>query len=100
MQHVTDLKSHEREAFLTARQLCDSAGVPLISALEDYLHARQLAGAESLAAMATEYSKHFGNITRRATVPEVVTQILEASPLVDCARPTGDRMCSLEFDSQ
>jgi integrase len=78
MQHVTDLKSHEREAFLTARQLCDSAGVPLISALEDYLHARQLAGAESLAAMATEYSKHFGNITRRATVPEVVTQMLEA----------------------
>jgi integrase len=28
--------------------------------------------------MATEYSKHFGNITRRATVPEVVTQMLEA----------------------
>jgi integrase len=78
MQHVTDLKPHERETFLTARQLSDSAGVPLISALEDYLHARQLAGAESLAAMATEYSKHFGNITRRATVPEVVTQMLEA----------------------
>jgi hypothetical protein len=79
MQHVTDLKPHERETFLTARQLSDSAGVPLISALEDYLHARQLAGAESLTAMATEYSKHFGNITRRATVPEVVTQMLEAS---------------------
>jgi integrase len=78
MQHVTDLKPHEREAFLTARQLSDSAGVPLISALEDYLHARQLAGAESLAAMAAEYRKHFGGIIRRATVPEVVTHMLES----------------------
>jgi len=66
MQYVTDLKPHERETFLSARQLSDSAGVPLISALEDYLHARQLAGVESLAAMATEYSKHFGNIGRRS----------------------------------
>ena len=78
MQHVTDLKPHEREAFLTARQLSDSAGVPLISALEDYLHARQLAGAESLAAMAAEYRKHFGGIIRRATVPEVVAHMLES----------------------
>jgi integrase len=78
MQHLTDLKPHERETFLTARKLADTAGVPLIAALEDYLRARQLAGSESLAAMASEYTKHFGNVTRRATVPEVVAQLLES----------------------
>ena len=78
LQHVTDLKPHERDTFLAARKLAEAAGVPLIATLEDYLRARQLAGAESLAAMAAEYSKHFGSITRRATVPEVVAQLLES----------------------
>ena len=78
MQHATDLKPHERDTFLAARKLADDAGVPLIAALEDYLRARKMAGSESLAAMAAEYSKHFGNMTRRATVPEVVTQLLES----------------------
>ena len=78
MQHVTDLKPHERDTFLAARKLADDAGVPLVAALEDYLRARQMAGSESLAAMAAEYSKYFGNVTRRATVPEVVVQLLES----------------------
>jgi integrase len=78
MQHVTDLKPHERDLFLSARKLANEAGVPLIAALEDYLRARRMAGSESLAAMAAEYSKHFGKLTRRATVPEVVAQLLEA----------------------
>jgi hypothetical protein len=64
MQHLTDLKPHERDAFIAARDLADKAGLPLVPAMEDYLRARKLAGTESLAAMATQYAKHFGSATR------------------------------------
>jgi integrase len=76
MQYLTDLKPHERDAFIAARDLADKAGLPLVPAMEDYLRARELAGTESLAAMATQYAKHFGSVVRRATVPEVVKQLV------------------------
>jgi hypothetical protein len=76
MQHLTDLKPHERDAFIAARDLADKAGLPLVPAMEDYLRARELAGTESLAAMATQYAKHFGSVVRRATVPGVVEQLV------------------------
>jgi integrase len=76
MQHVTDLKPHEREAFLTARQLSDSAGVPLISALEDYLHARQLAGAESLADDGLE-----NVVDVEVVTPDEFRKIIHAAPM-------------------
>ncbi|MEN9285452.1 MAG: hypothetical protein RLZZ179_2945 [Verrucomicrobiota bacterium] len=76
MQYLTDLKPHERDAFIAARDLADRAGLPLVPAMEDYLRARELAGTESLAAMATQYAKHFGSVVRQATVPEVVEQLI------------------------
>ena len=78
MQQMTDMKPHDRETYLAVRKMADEAGLPLVSAMEDYLRARKMAGTESLAAMAAEYSKHFGNVTRRATVPEVVAQLLQS----------------------
>ena len=45
--------------------------------MEDYVRARTLAGAESLSVMAMEYGKMFGNIVRRATVPEAVAELLK-----------------------
>ena len=44
--------------------------------MEDYLRARDLSATESLAAMATQYAKHFGSVVRHATVPEVVEQLI------------------------
>jgi integrase len=76
MQHMTDLKPQDRETYLAARQMADEVGLPLVFAMEDYLRARKMAGTESLASMAADYHKHFGNVTRRAAVPEVVTQLL------------------------
>lgn len=78
MQHMTDLKPHDRETYLAVRKMADEAGLPLVSAMEDYLRARKMAGTESLASMAADYLKHFGNVTRRATVPEVVAQLLQS----------------------
>jgi integrase len=77
MQHVTDLKPHERDSFKAAEALLEKIGIPLYAAVEDYVRARTLAGTESLSVMATEYGKMFGNIVRRATVPEVVAELLK-----------------------
>ena len=79
MQHVTDLKPHERDSFKAAENLLEKLGIPLYAAVEDYVRARArtLAGSESLSVMATEYGKMFGKIVRRATVPEVVAELLK-----------------------
>ena len=37
-----------------------------------------IAGSESLAAMAMDYARHFGNVTRRASAPEVVAHPLKS----------------------
>jgi integrase len=75
MQHVTDLKPHERDTFKAAEALLEKLGIPLYAAVEDYVRARTLAGSESLSVMAMEYSKMFGKIVRRATVPEAVAEL-------------------------
>lgn len=77
MQHVTDLKPHERDTYKATEALLEKLGIPLYAAVEDYVRARSLAGSESLSVMATEYGKMFGNIVRRATVPEVVAELLK-----------------------
>jgi integrase len=77
MQYVTDLKPHERDSFKAAETLLEKLGIPLYAAVEDYVRARTLAGSESLSVMATEYGKMFGNIVRRATVSEVVAELLK-----------------------
>jgi integrase len=77
MQHVTDLKPHERDSYKAAETLLEKLGIPLYAAVEDYVRARTLAGTESLSVMATEYGKMFGYIVHRATVPEVVAELLK-----------------------
>lgn len=77
MQHVTDLKPHERDSFKVAETLLEKLGIPLYAAVEDYVRARTLAGSESLSVVAAEYGKLFGNIVRRASVPEVVAELLK-----------------------
>ena len=51
MQHVTDLKPHERDSFKAAETLLEKLGIPLYAAVEDYVRARTLAGSESLSVM-------------------------------------------------
>ncbi len=77
MQHVTDLKPHERDNYKAAEALLEKLNIPLFAAVEDYVRARNLVGDESLSVMATEYSKMFGNIVRRATVPEAVAELIK-----------------------
>jgi integrase len=76
LQHVTDLKSHERDSYARAAELLAATGMPLVSAVEEYIRARQLAGNEPLLAVAAEYGRLFGNVVRNATVPEIVNEML------------------------
>jgi len=78
MQHVTDLKPHERDNYARAVELLGSLNIPLVAAVEDYVQARKLAESESLTAMATAYRKFFKPLTRRVTVPGLVAELLAA----------------------
>ena len=77
MQQVTDIKPHEREAYVAAVRLLEKSGVPLVAAVEDYVRAREQAGTESLAAMATEYGRVFKKVVRQASTAEIVDEMLK-----------------------
>jgi hypothetical protein len=75
----TDLKP--TSATITRRrcELLDAElGIPLVAAVEDYVQARKLAESESLTSMANDYRRVFKPLTRRATVPELVAELLVA----------------------
>jgi integrase len=78
MQHVTDLKPHERDNYAKAVELLGGLNLPLVAAVEDYVQARKLAECESLISMATDYRRVFKPLTRRVSVPELVTELLAA----------------------
>ena len=78
MQHVTDLKPHERDSYAKAVELLGDLKLPLVAAVEDYVQARKLAESESLTSMATDYRKFFKPLTRRVTVPELVAELILA----------------------
>ncbi len=78
MQHVTDLKPHERDHYVKAVDLLSSLGLPLVAAVEDYVQARKLAESESLTSMANDYRRVFKPLTRRATVGQLVDELLVA----------------------
>ena len=77
MQHVTDLKPHERDTFKAAEAMLGDSGIPLVAAVEDYLRARALAGTESLAAMAEEYGRLFKKVVRHSSSAEVLNEMLK-----------------------
>jgi len=78
MQHVTDIKPHERDHYVKAVELLSALELPLVAAVEDYVQARKLADSESLTSMASDYRKFFKPLTRRALVPELVAELIAA----------------------
>jgi integrase len=78
MQHVTDLKPHERDNYARALQLLAGSGIPLVAAIEDYVQARKLADGEPLTTLVGDYRRHFKPLIRRATLREVVDELIAA----------------------
>jgi hypothetical protein len=84
MQQVTDIKPHEREAYVAAVRLLEKSGVPLVAAVEDYVRAREQAGTESLAAMATEYGRVFKKVVRQASTAALFPTGWEVNGVFRC----------------
>jgi hypothetical protein len=78
LQHVTDLKPHERDNYAKALQLLADSGIPLVAAVEDYTRARDLADGEPLTTVIGDYRRHFKPLTRRTSVREVVDELIAA----------------------
>ncbi len=78
LQHVTDLKPHERDSYAKAVELLAELDVPLVAAVEDYVQARKLAGQESVAAIVADYRKLFKPLARHAKIPEIVEELVAA----------------------
>ena len=78
IQHVTDLKPHERDHYAKAVELLSTLDLPLVAAIEDYVQARKLSESESLTSMAADYRKFFKPLTRRVLVPELVLELIAA----------------------
>ena len=78
MQTMTDLRPQDREAYLTATRLLAGIDVPLVVAVDDYVRARTITGATSLASVAAEHSRYLGDVVERATVPEVVALLIKS----------------------
>ena len=57
--------------------MLQKTGIPLVTAVEDYLRARDQAGTDSLAAMAEEYGRLFKKVVRNAFTAEVVAEMLQ-----------------------
>jgi len=78
MQHVTDMKPHERDHYVKAVELLSTLKLPLVAVVEDYVQARKLSEAASLTSMAADYRKFFKPLTRRVLVPELVMELIAA----------------------
>ena len=98
LQHVTDLKPHERDSYVKAVELLAGLGIPLVAAVEDYVQARTLADGEPVGAIVANYRKLFKPLTRQAKVPEVIDELVAAGrqdgasrihPPLRCAAKNG-----------
>src|SRR5210317_1264334 len=78
MQHVTDLKPHERDAFVAATGYLEDLDMPLVSAVQEYIRARKVLGEVPLVAAAEEFSRRNRGVKLGVKVGEVVEELLEA----------------------
>ena len=77
-QHVTDLKPHERDAYVTASQLLEEFDMPLVAAVQEYIRARKVLGEMPLVAAVEEFTRRSKGIKLGVKVGEVVEELIEA----------------------
>lgn len=77
-QHVTDLKPHERDAYVTAAKLLKEFDMPLVAAVQEYIRARKVLGETSLVGAVEEFSRRNRGIKLGVKVGDVIKELLEA----------------------
>jgi hypothetical protein len=77
MQHMTDLKPHDRENYLAARARLDGPGVPLVVAVEDYVQCRDMLKGIPLRQAVEDFIRRTHRVKLGVKVPQAVTELLE-----------------------
>jgi len=73
-----DLTSRERELFHAARKILGPLDIPLVSAMEEYVRARELLGNLPLVTAVQEFMRQNDGVTLGINVPQVCKEMLEA----------------------
>ena len=78
MQGHNDLKPAEREAYFAAQRMAKERGIPLVSAMEEWLNCRKLLGDVPLRSAVEEFLRRTKGVTLGTTVSEVVEELIIA----------------------
>lgn len=73
-----DLSSRDREQFHAARRLLGPLDTPMVSAIEEYVRAREILGDIPLVTAVQEFMRQNDGVTLGVTVPQVCEEMLEA----------------------
>lgn len=73
-----DLSTRDREQFHAARRLLGSLDTPMVSAIEEYVRAREILGDIPLVTAVQEFMRQNDGVTLGVTVPQVCEEMLEA----------------------
>jgi hypothetical protein len=77
-QHGNDLRPHERESYLLATQLLGDLGIPLVTAIEEYVECRRELGAIPMLSAIQEFRRRSGGVEFDVKVARVVEELLES----------------------
>jgi hypothetical protein len=75
-QEMNDLRPLDREAYRTAVDLLEPTGVPLVTAIQEYIRAAKLLGGVPLLAAVDEFSRKARGMKLGVQVKEVVEELI------------------------
>ncbi|MFP6896349.1 MAG: hypothetical protein VCA38_07090 [Roseibacillus sp.] len=77
LQSNNDLRPAEREAFLVAQRKLKGIGIPLVTAVEEYVTCREKLGEMPLLAIVEDYLSRTRGLRDGVTVPEVAAELID-----------------------
>jgi hypothetical protein len=77
-QEMNDLRPHDREAYRTVTDLLKSSGVPLVTAVQEYVRANKLLSGIPLVSAVEEFSRKARGMKLGVKVKDVVEELLVA----------------------
>ena len=75
-QEMNDLRPHDREAYRTVTDLLKSTGIPLVSAIQEYVQASKVLGGMPLLSAVDEFSRKARGMKLGVKVSAVVEELL------------------------
>ena len=77
-QEMNDLRPHDREAYRTAIQLLEPTGIPLITAVQEYVRAGKLLGGIPMLSAVEEFSRKARGMKLGVKVKDVAEELFAA----------------------